>query len=246
MFDDKGPKHWTCLVAVAIAAIFFVWIIHSMLKDGKHKPKKVESFGVMDDDINKVVSFVKQRIQKGYDKRKWKSYSAFKNNQGYYNLYEGTNKKPLYSARVDTEDGMKRYRVFKGIYPVHTEAREVKDGAPHIKGDHNGMNSAVTIRHGRERVDIELQNSQIIIKGLGGMGGRNSLPYPWYYGAPLVYTEDGRSVGVMDYKGDKNKIRGDMTTLPVEIMIPEDQEKHLPLYLQTYALLHEHLSKKKL
>jgi len=246
MLDDV---EWKTFLIWGLALVFMMWITNSLFHDDMFKKKENFDTDPITDDIEKVVNFVRKEIENGKDKRKWRTYRARKESN-YYRLYgdqdDDQTKEPVMSVRVDVEDGLKRYRVFKGINPVGTEVRETEENGSDLTGRHARMTNRISVNHGRERVTIRLRNNQIKISGLGGFAGSNSLPHPWYYGAPIVWTEGGRAIGFMDYANDRRLAKPDMPYLPVEISVPEDQERELPLLLQTYAILHENISKKRI
>lgn len=225
-------------VIAAIGLLIFGLLLSRMFRDDMFRSHTRENFE-QDDSIDKIVSSIKNNIINGNDKRKWRNYVALQDGQ-YYKLYREGEKTPLYVLRIDNEGDRKRYRVFKDGKPVNTDAKEISPNSSHLEGDHAGDNSSIRIHHDKNRVDIRMQNNRIQIKGLGSTNSSN-LPYPWYYGAPVVYTNGGQPIGLMESHGDMEVQR---SSLPVRISVPEKQSHHLPLFLQTYALLHEHISKK--
>lgn len=217
----------------SIITVFLLWIINSLIKSDN-----IERF-ISDkpDDIDKVVNFVHKEITTGNDSRNWVLYKAEKDDN-YYRLYKDNS--VVYSVRVDIDNNKKRYRVFTGINPVGTDVIEIEKDGSEYEGQHSGMTNRISVNHGRTRVVIRLRNNQIVIKGLGGFAGYNSLPHPWYYGVPIVWTEGGRAVGLMENDKDSSD------KYSVVISVPEDQIKYIPVFLQAYAILHETISKRDL
>jgi hypothetical protein len=218
-----------CFISLIIFLFFIYPFLNNNREDFSDKPLSIKPV----DDIDNVASYIKNKEDK------WKTYEI-KKEKNYYNLYKNS-KKPLLSAKVTTEKNKKRIKVFKNIEPTNTDAIETENPSEY-SGENNGRRNFIKIKHGRERMNIN--NQQLHIKVLGGMEAKESLPYPWYYTAPLVYMDNGRHVALVDYPGNKKDIY--KKNLDVEISLPDEQKDNLPLFLQSYAILHENISKKLL
>lgn len=242
------------LFILLIGFLTFLWLCKLFIHDDSFRKKEsFENEEITDDNIDELIDFVKEEMAKGSlnekaDGNGWESYLAFKKGKNYYLERIDRDDDELEEnlmARVDEDNGRKSYKIFKGPHPINTKAEE-KERSPYLVGEHHGLNSQIRIHHDRNRVDIGLKNQQIQIRGIGTMYRRDGLPHPWYYGAPIIFTKGGRPVGLMEYEDDPRKFDEQSDHLPVILSIPKKEEQDLPLYLQVYALLQEHISKKKI
>lgn len=236
-----------------IGFLVFIWLGKLFFYDDSFKkPERFDIQEITDDHIDDLVDFVKEEMAKDSLKEKadgqgWESYLAFKKGKNYY--LERIDKDPdeleePLMARVQVIDKKKHIKIFKGPHPINTKAQEV-ERSPHLKGEHHGLNSQIRIHHDRNRVEIGLKNNQIQIRGVGTMYRPSGLPHPWYYGAPIIFTKGGRPTGLMEYEKNPKSFDERSDHLPVILSIPKKEEQDLPLYLQVYALLQEHIMRKK-
>lgn len=237
---------WYISILMILAIVFVCWIVHLMYKDDSNVLK--EDLKVYDtkNEVDDLLFLMKKKIEYGEDKRKWDTFIARPTGYGQYTLFEINNKDPIITLQVNKENGLKHYRIYHNNRLLNTEAKERILGNPSLWGTHKNKTTKMKLYHGKERIYILIGKNDCIIKGIGGFQSQTGLPHPWYYGCPIVCMEGGRAMCMMDYYGDKRMVTETMEQMPVEIMIPDHQLSYLPLYLQMYAMIHEHLSQKKI
>jgi hypothetical protein len=207
-------------------------------------PKQKECFEnfTKENDIDKIINNVKVSIETKEDKRTWDTFYIKSSGKGQYSLYDSDLKNAIISVQVTNNQNLKHYYFYQNNKLMNFSFQETRKGNSSVWGTFQKKPIEIKLYHGKERIIINFDNDRFIIQGIGDFQG--VLPYPWFYGFPMVFMEGGQVVCMWDYFGNKQEINENIKQIPVEIIISEEHLQYLPIYLQVYAMIYEHLNKK--
>ena len=168
----------------------------------------------------------------------WTIYNAFKNKTNYI-LTKKNDKSIIYKADLKNENGKMLFtvndknnkyigtRVSTGIHPLSTFG----------KFENTVIN--IDYKKGNKRININIGNNETLITGYGGFSNSITHSAPWDTVIPIVYTDGGTCIGLMDYVENKN-IKSS-TYLPFEIIVSNKNEKYLPIFFTVYVMVQEYI-----
>jgi hypothetical protein len=235
------------VVLIMLGALLLYWLYCRNTRVEKVEHFDADTTNKMDD----LIKMVKTDIEKGHDKRKWINYDAKALPGNAYVLIQPEEKKKETLKATVEKMGEKEHQ--------HRNLITIKDNAGKLrlkaleKVAHSGVylghfdNRQISFRYQKQpqRVLIDFPNEDVKLQALGGNEHPKSLPHPWFYGVPLIFTNGGTPIGLLEFTEDMKKIKPETEKLDVDISVPEDNIKNLPIFLFTYAMLMESLTLKR-
>lgn len=250
---------WFELLLFAAFIAIVLWVIRRDSRDfGRQKKKErmeylidqaVEHFETHP-DIEETIIQIKEEISNndgGDDK--WKTFYArpgLDSGKNYF-LLPWNNADNIQNALFKASDKDGKILVER---PNGSSNVLVMTGTPTLPGSgeykcrYFGKTGTIRYKDCKERVDMDMDGLKMHIIGYGDQCHKKSLPHPWFKCAPMVLQDGGRTVAIFTSPvfptGQVKK------GIPVEISVPEDQEKYLPMYFFVYAMLQSQIKKKML